>query len=149
MKWPTLLVLAAGLLAAASAPQQDEVKKEMEKFQGTWKTVSVERDGEPVVPEEELKDLKLYITGDKRVLKVREAVRSQGTYKLDPTKSPKAIDITVSEGPLQGQTVYGIYEIDGDTQKICLTLEGKERPKEFKSTPGSGHLLQVFQREKK
>jgi hypothetical protein len=56
----------------------------------------------------------------------------------------------MSEGPLAGRTLRGIYEIEGDTQKVCLPLEeGAGRPKEFTSKPGSGHLLQVFKREKK
>ncbi len=149
MKARVLLCVAVGLMLAADDKKSDEVKKEQEKFQGAWTTVSIVRDGETVVPEEEIKALKLTISGDKRVLKVGDEVRSEGTYKLDPSKKPKAIDITVSEGPLKGKTVVGIYEIDGDTQKICLALEGTERPKEFTSKAGSGHLLQIFKREKK
>jgi len=38
-----------------------------------------------------------------------------GEYKLDPDASPKSIDM--SEG---GRLSPGIYELDGDTLKICL-----------------------------
>jgi uncharacterized protein (TIGR03067 family) len=145
--------LVAGMFLVAdelkSAEDKDAVKKEMAKFQGNWKAVSILRNGEEGLPEEDLKKLLLTVEGDKRILKVDDNVVSRGTYKLDPTKKPKAIDITVAEGPLQGKTVVGIYEIDGDTQKICLALEGTERPKEFSSKADSGHLLQVFKREKK
>lgn len=150
MKWSLMLVLAAGMLVAADDAKKDDVKKEMERFQGNWTTVSIQRDGKDVLPDEEKPKLKLTITDNKRVLKVDDEVRSNGTYKLDPAKSPKWIDITVSEGPLQGRTVKGIYEIEGDTQKICLQLnEDGDRPKEFSSKPESGHLLQIFKREKK
>jgi uncharacterized protein (TIGR03067 family) len=149
MRGPALLVVTASLLIAADDAKQDEVKKDMEKFQGTWKAVSIEHDGAPVSSEEELASIQLVVSGDKRTLKVADEIRSQSTYKLDPTKKPKAIDITVSEGLLQGRTLVGIYEVDGDTHKICLAVDGQERPKELASKAGSGHLLQVFRREKK
>ena len=38
--------------------------------------------------------------------------------KLDPSKKPKAIDITQLSG--KGETIPGIYSIDGDTLKICM-----------------------------
>jgi uncharacterized protein (TIGR03067 family) len=149
MKYSLLTLAAAGLLLAGADAPSDDVKKEMEKFQGTWSLTAITRDGEEV-PAEELAELRLVIKGDKRVVKAGDEVKSQSTYKLDPTKKPKAIDVTMSEGPLAGRTLPGIYEIEGDTQKLCLTLEeGAERPKEFTSKPGSGHLLQVFKREKK
>lgn len=150
MKWSLLLVLATGLLVAADDAKPDDIKKEMERFQGSWTTVSIQRDGKDVLPDDEKPKLKLTIKDNKRVLKVDDEVRSTGTYKLNPSKSPKWIDITVSEGPLEGRTVKGIYEIEGDTQKICLTLkEDGERPTDFTSKPDSGNLLQIFKREKK
>src|SRR5262249_22654335 len=42
------------------------------------------------------------------------------TYKLEPGKKHKAIDLTVVEGRLKGMTFPGIYAIDGDTLKICF-----------------------------
>ncbi len=158
-----LWLVAGSLVSAGAAPsaekkaaedkdaekKREAEKKEVAMFQGTWRTVSIENDGESAVPEDELKELVLTIEGNKRTLKVGDAVRSVGTYRLDPAQKPKAIDITVSEGPLKDKTVRGIYEIDGETQKICLALDGETRPKEFTSKPGSGHLLQVFRREKK
>jgi len=148
MKWTVLTLLLTGLVLAADGDKADEAKKDLEKFQGDWKAVSIQRDGESVAPEEELQQLTLIVKGNERLLKVGEEVRSRSTFKLDPTKKPRTIDITVTEGPLKDRTVRGIYELDGDTQKVCLSLEGDGRPKEFTSTPGSGQLLQVFRRQK-
>jgi hypothetical protein len=44
--------------------------------------------------------------------------------------------------------VKGIYEIDGDTLRICVAKKGKERPKTFESKEGSGHVLTVMKRVK-
>jgi uncharacterized protein (TIGR03067 family) len=147
MRVHTILVLAAGLLLAADAPKDDATKKDVEKFQGTWTAAEVVINGMDL-PEDQLKELKLTIDGNKRTLKVGDAVRTKSTFKLDPSKSPKHIDITIEEGPQKG-TYPGIYEITADTQKLCLALEGGGRPKEFSSKADSGHLYQVFKREKK
>ena len=48
----------------------------------------------------------------------------------------------------KGKTTLSIYEIEGDTLKICSVEPGKDRPTEFSSKPGSGHFLRVFKREK-
>jgi hypothetical protein len=55
----------------------------------------------------------------------------------------------MTEGDDKGKTFRGIYEFEGDTRKVCLAPAGKERPKEFSSTAGSGHVLAVLKRVKK
>jgi uncharacterized protein (TIGR03067 family) len=35
-----------------------------------------------------------------------------GTYKVDPSKSPKTIDITFTGGQLDGLTMLGVYELE-------------------------------------
>ena len=53
-----------------------------------------------------------------------------------------------TEGPGKGKTMLGIYELTGDTYKVCFALPGGERPKEFASKPGSKTMLIVMKREK-
>ena len=72
-----------------------------------------------------------------------------GTQKLDPSKSPKAIDVTMTEGPNKGAVMLGIYEFDGDTLKVCFDPQGKKRPTEFKSPPDSANFVNVHKRVKK
>ena len=45
--------------------------------------------------------------------------------------------------------IKGIYELKGDTLRICGAGQGGERPKEFKSDEGSDAMLLTFRREKK
>jgi uncharacterized protein (TIGR03067 family) len=139
------LILFLGALVA-DTPASDEAKKDLEKFQGTWHAVTLLRGGESQATEEEAKNLRLVIKGDKRTLTSGDETRSVATFKLDPSRKPKAIDITVTEGALQGRTLRGIYTFEGDTHKICLNLEGDERPTEFTSKEGDDRLLMVFKR---
>ena len=53
--------------------------------------------------------------GDKYTVRKGDEVIQAGRQKLDPSRSPKAIDVTVTEGLNKGAVLLGIYEIDGDT----------------------------------
>ena len=70
---------------------------------------------------------------------------------LDPSRAPKSFDHIVrrvSQG--EGiQLVYpGIYELQGNTLKICYDVDLKSRPKEFKTKPGQNYFSAVFERVK-
>lgn len=147
MRIHALLVLSVGLLLAAD-PKDDDAKKDLERFQGKWTLISAQRDGKKT-PDEEAKKITLTIQGSKFVLYKDGEVVSEGTFTLDPIKKPKQIDETATTGPSKAKTFLAIYEIDQEHHKICFAAPGKERPTEFSSEPGSGHLLQVWKREKK
>ncbi len=44
--------------------------------------------------------------------------------------------------------LQGIYEVNGDTYRYCIAPAGKDKPNEFSSKEGSGHILMVLKREK-
>ncbi|OAI54878.1 hypothetical protein AYO44_14100 [Planctomycetaceae bacterium SCGC AG-212-F19] len=137
-----LLALVAGVLVAA-----DDPAAEAKKFEGAWTMVSGEKDGKGL-PEPSVKTAKLVIKGDQHDVRIGDDT-FKGTHKLDPTKKPKTIDATDTEGPFKGKTVLGIYELDGDSFKVCFAEPGKDRPKEFSTKSGTGHILHVWKKEKK
>jgi uncharacterized protein (TIGR03067 family) len=62
----------------------------------------------------------------------------EGVYHLDPTKTPKTIDVTLF-GPIR-KTMLGVYVLDGDTLKICMALDPDrtdQRPTDFATRPGT------------
>lgn len=140
-----MIVCAIGLVIATDA-NDDAVKKDLEKFQGNWTLISVERDGKKT-PEEEAKKIKLSIQGNKFILQKDGVTISEGTFTVDPAKKPKQIDEMITAGPNKGKMFLAIYEIDNDHHKICFAAAGKERPTTFSSAQGSGHLLQVWKRQ--
>src|SRR5262249_28291224 len=95
-----------------------------------------------------VKSAKLVIKGDEHDVKVGKDV-FKGTHKIDPSKKPKTIDAMDTEGKFKGKTSQGIYELEADTFKVCFAEPGKDRPKEFSTTKGTGHILHVWKREKK
>ena len=143
------LVLTASGGTGARADDKAEVEKELKKFQGTWTFVSASSLDGKELPASELVGLVLTFEGAKHTVKKGNEVIQVGTQKLDPSRSPKAIDVTLTEGPKKGAVMLGIYEIDGDTLKVCFAAEGNKRPTEFKSPPGSETFVNVHKRVKK
>jgi uncharacterized protein (TIGR03067 family) len=137
----------AGALVAADTPKEELAKKELEKFGGTWKAVTVVRDGKEAPPDEVAKTT-LTVKGEKYTFRVGDET-IEGTHKLDPTKSPREIDAVRTEGPDKGKPILGVYELTDDTFKVCFAPAGKERPAEFASKAGSGNRLMTFKRDKK
>jgi uncharacterized protein (TIGR03067 family) len=142
------LLGACMLLSPAAAEEKaDAGKKELDKFQGTWTFIAMEQDGKeapkPDTPQT------ITFEGDKFTVKQGDKVVQAGTHKLDPTKKPKTADAKITEGDGQGNTMLGIYEVDGDTIKACFDPQGKQRPTEFKTTAGSGYMMVTIKRDKK
>ena len=143
------LFAALRSLAADDENKKEAVAKELQAFQGTWRLDSKGEAGKKF-SEEEIKDVIGTVDGSGKVSVRRgDKILGEGTIKLDPTKKPKAIDITFTAGERKGQMVLGIYEIEGDTFRVCVARPGDERPAEFSAKAGSGRTLVAYQREKK
>jgi uncharacterized protein (TIGR03067 family) len=141
------LVLAAAGGTGARGGDKAEVEKELKKFQGTWTFASVEASGKEA-PADAFKGMTVSFKGDKYTVKKGDEVIQVGTQKLNPSKSPRTIDVTVTEGLSKGAVLLGIYEFSGDTLKVCFDPEGKKRPTEFKSAAGSQTFVAVHKRMK-
>jgi uncharacterized protein (TIGR03067 family) len=139
--------LISGLLIASLLPlaRGDDSTDSMD-VEGTWKPLSAELAGK-AFPEEVLKSMKLIIKGENYTAEVGEG-KDEGTVKLDPTKSPKAMDIKGTKGPNEGKTFLVIYELKGDDLKVCYDLSGESRPSEFATKPDTKLFLVSYRREK-
>jgi len=149
MKTRCLAVLMIGLLVAADDPK-DVKKKELEKLQGTWIAATLEYNGNKVLGDT-VKELKIVIEGDTMTIKSEAPeVEKYGkaTLKIDPSTSPKIVDINITKGDEKGTTFEAIYELNKDEWKLCLKPFSKERPGKIDSKD-DGIVLIVFKREKK
>jgi uncharacterized protein (TIGR03067 family) len=73
----------------------------------------------------------------------------RATYTTDATARPKTIDLVHTAGGNKGKTQLGIYEVEGDTMKICFTNPGLPRPVDFESKAGDGRTSAVWKLVKK
>jgi uncharacterized protein (TIGR03067 family) len=132
-----LLLAVTATLTAADA-KDEAVKKDRQRYEGTWQVVSLEVDGNKAAEESARKITVINEADGKWTIQVEGKVAARGTSEIDPTKTPKAVDLTVTEGENIGKKALGIYEFEGDTRKVCLAEPGKGRPAEFSTTAGAG-----------
>jgi uncharacterized protein (TIGR03067 family) len=136
----TVAVLVA-LVARADTPADD-----WKKLSGTWKVDTATLNGDDATGA--FKEAVLTVEEGKYKVTFG-GMSDAGTLTIDPAKKPKLMTITGTDGPSKGKTLPAIYEIDGDTLRICYTLAGKEPPTEFKSTAENKTLLVTYKRDKK
>lgn len=144
----TVLAVLAACLPLAADGTKDDAKKELERLQGTWTMAALEIDGQPV-PADKLRGTTLEIKGHKYIVTVKGEKHAMA-LALDPSQKPKAIDMTAADGPNKDKVHRGIYELEGDTLKLCRAREPDgERPTEFGTWPDTGVFLVTWKREKK
>jgi uncharacterized protein (TIGR03067 family) len=120
-------------------------KADLDKLQGSWTIVTLEIDGVEM-PAAAPGGSKIVVKGD-RFTTFSMGATYNGTIALDPAERPKSFDLKFTAGPEKGNTSLGIYELDGDNWKICLTVAGNARPSAFATAPGSGHALETLRRD--
>lgn len=75
------------------------------------------------------------------------STKSVVEIRLNPKKHPKEIDAVVVEGPGMGTTEYGIYELHGDSLRICWGAPMRPRKFEWKEDDLNLYLV-TYQRVK-
>ena len=143
-----LLVMSVAGIATADDAKDEAITKDRKQTEGTWRVVALEVNGNKAM-EEDAKKLTV-VNGSDGTWSLHSEGKeiSKGTSTIDPTKKPKSIDFTPTEGEGKGKLHLGIYELGEKTRKLCFAAPGKDRPAEFASMPGSEHILVTFEREK-
>lgn len=115
-----------------------KAQKDEEAIQGTWYVTAMEEGGK-AQPKDRVEDVKLrlVVKGDKlSILTTTPDGRDVGqqgvTFTLDPKASPKRLDASMG-----GRTLRGIYAFDKGQLRLCIEMEGANRPSGFKTEEGS------------
>jgi uncharacterized protein (TIGR03067 family) len=140
-------MLFTALSVFCLTPRPDDAgKKDLEAMGGTWNLVAMEVEGK-AVPNEKLVSARLTISGNTYTL-VSNKKQHDVELKLDPSKSPKEIDMTFLDGPNTDRVGTGIYEINGEKLKICRSLDPQdERPKDFKTEGKTSYFVMTWERQ--
>jgi len=134
------------LIGADDAKPSDQSKKDLDQMQGNWHMTAMTVKGKSHGAEE-IKKFKLIVKKDVYCVQVDGKDHVSAKLVLRADKKPKEVDLGLETGPIY----KGIYEIDGDTLKMCLNLSSdadSERPKEFASEADSPMALFTWQRAK-
>jgi uncharacterized protein (TIGR03067 family) len=144
----TCILVLPLLLGADKA--EDAIKKDLAKFEGSWKTESIEYNGKQF--DDLAKQMRFVFKGDTASVEGNDRVAEEYAklkFKIDPSTTTKLVDVTVTAGIQKDAVMEGIYEIKGDELRLCLKVQGSDRPTEFKAPDGSSTALIVLKREKK
>ncbi len=126
--WATLSL--SGWVASALADDKT-VTDALKTIEGTWKT-----DAEGI-------DATWTFTGEKLMANVNGQDYAC-KVKIDPAAKPHStIDLTIEEGPedSKGKDSKAIYKFDGEKLVLCVSMPGKDRPKEFAQVEDEAYLF--------
>jgi len=124
----TSTILMALAVATGIFAQQGKEATGAAALQGTWTIESI--NGQSA--QEGTPPMTLSFDGDKYSQAIGTDVNERGAFKLDASKKPTPIDLTIMEGGDAGKTQLGIVEVEGDKLRICFAMAGgTERPGDF------------------
>jgi uncharacterized protein (TIGR03067 family) len=135
--WATNDLTMAHWDLGAREKQAKAAKAERDKLQGTWAMTEGTTDGKPASPDFAGK-IKIIFANSKCEI-VMPDKQLAGTYNVTGKSKPGQIEITTD-----AKVMHGIYEIQGDTLKLCLIDGDQPRPTEFQSEPGSRVMYLVL-----
>jgi RNA polymerase sigma factor (sigma-70 family) len=141
----------AGNPSAPAARVTATPQAEVEKLQGSWQVVGMEKEGKQADPQanQGFQGYGFRFTGGRWTLSVPGGLpMAPMPFVLDPSQEPKAIDFTM----FPGKTVLGIYQVDADCLTLCLDFDqagtGGKRPTSFHTQPDALDVtLFVLRRE--
>ena len=123
-------LIAAGIVASAFASgSAQKAKDDSEKLQGTWVLTELIVGGF-TIPEKEIKGTQFVFAGNKLTIvpampDAAAVDKHAFTFKLDPSQTPAAVDLTAVDGDAKGTVSPGIYELKGDTLRWCQSDDKK------------------------
>lgn len=145
-----LLILAVSLTTVVwgDEARDEAIKKDRRLIEGKWRVIGLEVNGNKAM-EVDAKKLSV-VNGSNGTWTLWSEGKqvAKGTSTIDPAKTPRTLDFQASEGEDKDKVYLGIYELHEKTRKLCFAPPGKERPTKFATTPGSEHILVMFEREK-
>ena len=133
-----------GLLLAAGPGRGDEAA-EKKKLEGVWRCVAVQRNAKEFPSPKGAED-ELVVGADGLLFKVKVIkAEVKAGYALDPSQSPRHIDVKLKADGKDDVVRKGIYELDGETLRLGLGAPGGDRPKSFDE---KGVIVEVYRRHK-
>jgi uncharacterized protein (TIGR03067 family) len=147
------MLLASAVLLGGAPTDAERVKKELKALRGTWRLVDIEVAGKRLT-EEANKNKSLAVFDGDRLSRWSEDGFFNFKIKLTPQKQFMAIDLLGTEAGKE-ITTLGIYEIRGDTLRLCTVhRKGAARPTAFRTSadpdaPEYAWVVSVFRRQSK
>jgi uncharacterized protein (TIGR03067 family) len=120
MKVATALVVLV-LLSLVARASTEGAKTATKDLQGTWvlKDVRVSNEAETKRVAKRMKGTKVTFSRDKVTLQA-DGKDQTGSYRIDPSKSPKEMDLIIKGPDGKVEVTRGIYELQGNRLTMCF-----------------------------
>lgn len=127
----------------------DESENDLAALQGDWEQVAHEADGEINPPDEHGAPGALTTFSGRHfaVRTVQGELLLEGTFTLNASIRPKAIDWVDSMGADKGKLLPASYQLEGDRFVFIAGDEGCARPTTFRTT--LGQTMRTFERRRR
>jgi uncharacterized protein (TIGR03067 family) len=149
MQSPFVTMLALSALCLGT--RGDAVKTELGRLEGMWQVTGHKTEGKPT-SEEHWRMVQFVFKGDQLTFLGDDVLSKKVariTLVVDPSTSPRVIDLKIVEGEFKGTTLEGVYEIKGDVLRICFRNEAaRNRPTDFSTKADANLVLFVLKRQK-
>jgi uncharacterized protein (TIGR03067 family) len=139
-------VLIGTPVVLAADAEEEAIKAELQRLQGTWLYESYEIDGK-AEDADKLKTRTFLVGADAFLVRQDGKIVQAGKLTLDLEQKPRTFDGKVQAGEPKGGELLGIYELDKDTLKFCYDPAGQTRPKDFKAAAKSGLITATLKRK--
>src|SRR5262249_35077309 len=113
-------------------------RRDSDRLQGAWFFVSGHREAQ------------LLIAGEHFTMRFKSGDIYVGTFSVDPTHKPRAMDMVGHGGPERhrGKTFRAIYEFDGEPLIWCPGDADGQRLPAFPAEEDMAHLCIIFRRDR-
>ena len=129
---------------AAKADQKEiDAKGVATELEGEWALVSAVFNGVPM-DETMVKWCRRVTRGNITKVIAGPRVLLNASFTLTRSSSPPAIDYLNVDGPSKGKSQAGIFELTGESLKICMSPPGAPRPDDFSSQRGDDRSYTVW-----
>ena len=115
------------------------------QLQGRWRFTGMQVNGAEV-PRAQLGPSSITIK-DNRFTATGPGTLYEGDMTLDPRANPKRLSVLMNR-EADTITLNAIYEVKGDTLRLCLDVTGGPAPNAFTSSKDKPWALQTLQRER-
>lgn len=143
------IVVAMASAATLAADKEEAIKADRSLLAGEWRVVSIEANGntnaDAVVASVTVVNR---LDGTWSLLSNGNVV-AEGTSTIDPTTSPKTIELKSRRGSVEnarGTHYHGIYEVHETTRRLCFVPVDKPLPEAFAGGRETGQILVMFER---
>ena len=109
---------------------------------GSWLLLQINRGGKDI-DLDHLEGAIRKVESDTYIITPLEGPAITGTYTVNPTATPRTIDMHVQNGRFKGGILKGIYQVKKKRLTISFASPGGERPTALESREGTAYTVAI------